>query len=180
MGDARIVVPVALGDDLGQAHLPGIEGDDDVVLVLVGKGHKGVAGGQILRLQQLLVGAVAAEDGGLGVLALESPAAVLPPLHHLHLDARVLQQGHEIAGDLAAAHQEHPADLGGVAAQQAEELVQAVRLAHEIELVAHLGHEGAVGDEHPALPLYGAEQQGQPLDPAGQGVQGGAHQKVPL
>ena len=40
--DARIVEPVALGDDLGKAHLPGIEGDDDVVLVLVGKGHKGI------------------------------------------------------------------------------------------------------------------------------------------
>ena len=180
MDDARIVEPVALGDDLGKAHLPGIEGDDDVVLVLVGKGHKGIAGGQILRFQQLLVGAVAAEDGGLRVLELESPTPVLPALHHLYLDARVLQQGHEIAGDLAAPHQEHPADLGGIAAQQAEELVQTVRLAHQIELVPHLGHKGAVGDEHPALPLYSAEQQGQPLDPAGQGVQGGAHQKVPL
>ena len=181
VGDARVVLPVGLGHHLGNALLHGEQGDDQVVLIPVGEGHKGVGRRHVLLLQQALVGAVAAEDGGVGEQLAEQAAAGLVPLHDLHLHALPLQDGGQVVGDAPAPHQEHVAALGGVAAQQAEEGGQAAGLADHIEPVPRLGHEGAVGDHHvPPLPLRRAEEHGQGLELVALGGQGMAGHEVPL
>ena len=45
--NAGVVLAVALGDYLGQALLHGVQRDDEVVLVPVGEGHKGIRVGEI-------------------------------------------------------------------------------------------------------------------------------------
>ena len=181
MGDAGIVLPVGLGHHFGNTLLHGVEGDDEVILIPVGEGHKGVGGGHVLLLQQLLVGAVPAQDGGVGQGLAEHPAPLLAPLHDFHPHAQAIQDGGQVVGDAPAAHQEDVAALGGVAAQQAEEGGQAGGLADEVEPVTHPGHEGAVGDHHVLpLPLHRAEEHGQLLNLAALGRQGLAHQEVLL
>lgn len=113
-------------------------------------------------------------------LLADEAAAVGVPLQDLYLHLHPVQDLGQIEGDLAAAHDEDAVDLGGVPPQGAEELVQAVGAAHQIELVPRPGHEGAVGDDHSVVPLGGAEQEGQLFHPVGQVLQGLAHQEVPL
>lgn len=79
---------------------------------------------------------------------------------------------------LPAAHEKDPPHLGGVAAQKAEELIQAGGTADEVEIIPCLGDKGAVGDDDLAVPVYGAEQEGELFDLAGQVLKRIAHQKV--
>ena len=59
LDDGGVVHPVALGDDLADALLLGVEGGDEVVLVPAGQGDEGVVVGEMLGGQQLLIRAVA-------------------------------------------------------------------------------------------------------------------------
>ena len=87
----------------------------------------------------------------------ELAAALFLPLHDGHLHVHPLHQGGQIEGDAPAAHHKDIADLGGVPAHQLKKAVQAQRRPDQIELVPHLGHERAVGDQDLLVPLGGAE-----------------------
>ena len=181
MGDAGIILAVGLGHHLGYALLHGVEGDNEVVFIPVGEGYEGVGGGHILLLQKFLVGAVAADDRGLGQYLAEMAAAVQTALNDLYVYAKPLQNGGEVVCDSSAAHQKYVAAPGIVPPQQAKEGGQAGRLADQIEPVPHLGHKGTVGDDHISLrPLGGTEPHREGLELAALGGQGMSHQKVLL
>ena len=57
---------VDLGDQLAVGMLLGKQGQQDIFLVDVGQGYKGLGGGQALGEQELAVGAVLAQDLCLG------------------------------------------------------------------------------------------------------------------
>lgn len=48
LGDTVVVLPVGFGDDFGKAQLGGVQGDDEVVFIPVGKSHEGITGGEVL------------------------------------------------------------------------------------------------------------------------------------
>ena len=108
----------------------------------------------------------------------EKTAAGLAEFYDLDLHLHLLQQDGQIQRDLTAAHEKDPPHLGGVAAQKAEELIQAGGTADEVEIIPCLGDKGAVGDDDLAVPVYGAEQEGELFDLAGQVLKRIAHQKV--
>ena len=68
----------------------GIEGDDEVVLVPVGEGDKGVAGSHALLGEQLRVGAVAVDDEAVREILRQLAAAHLTFVHHLTAHAQPL------------------------------------------------------------------------------------------
>ena len=179
-GDGGIVLPAGLGHHLGHPRLVGVEGNDEVVLVPVGEGHKGVAGGHPLLGEQLRVGAVPVDDQGVGKFLRQLPAPGFSPLHHLAAHAQPLQLDQQVEGDAPAADDEHVSDAVGLAAQQLEELVDAAGGTRHGHPVPRADEGRAVGDEHLVLPLHGAQQQGQALNLGGQGGQGAARQEVPL
>ena len=158
----------------------GVQGGDEIVLVPVGEGDEGVGGGEILRLQQLLVGAVSADDGGVGELLAEQAAAVHPLLHELHRQIHLDQQRGEVLGDAPAADEEDRPDLGDVPAQQPEELAQPHRLTDDVQGISRQRDEAAVGDVDLIAPLGGAEQDREVFQLAGLLGQGAAAQEIPL
>ena len=179
-GDGGVILPVGLGNHLGDAALVGVEGDDQVVLVPVGEGHEGVAGRHVLFHQQLRVRAVAVDDQTAGHLLRQLPAPVLALLHHLAAHAEPLQDAQQVVGDPAAAKDEDGAQLVLVPAQQLEKLIDAGGGAGQVDLVPLLQHKGSVRDIDLAGPLHRAQQQREVLQFGGEGGQGPAGHKVRL
>ena len=95
-GDTGVVLAVGFGHHLGDPLLQGIERDDEIVLVAVGEGDEGIGGPDILRLQQLLIRSVPADDHGAGEHLAQMAAALHTPFHDLYAHAKVLQHGGEI------------------------------------------------------------------------------------
>jgi len=179
-GDSGIIFSAAFGDDLGELLLLGILGDDEVVLVPVGQGHKAVIIGHGFRLQQFLVGTVSADGHHIGEALAQGAAAFRVLLDDFDGDAKIIQSGQQIAGDLAAAQNKGLLHLGGVAAQNTEKLVQTVGAADEVELIPRLRDKGALGDGQLTVSLGGTEQQGQLFYVVPQRIQRLADEEVPL
>ena len=142
----------------------GVKGDDEVVLIPVCEGHKGVAGRHALLGEQLRVGAVPVDDQGPGELLRQLPAALLPLFHHLAAHAQPLQLDQQVEGDAPAADDKYVPDAVGLAAQQLEKLVDAAGRARNGYPVPRADEGGAVGDKHLVPSLHGAQQHGQILD----------------
>ena len=119
------------------------------------------------------------ENEGVGEPLGQLSAPGLVFLHHLALDAQLLQLLEQVVGDPSAANDEGGADPVAVAAQYLEELAYPAGGAGHIDLIPHLRDEGAVGNHHLCTALHGAEEDGQILDLGGQVGQGLIGHMVP-
>ena len=150
--------PVDLGHPLGVRVVAGKEGQQDVLLVHVGQGHKGFGRSQPLAEQEAAVGAVLAEDLRRRQLFGQIVAAGEVPLDDPHLDLVFQQVLAEIEGDGAAAHDHGVFDRGGGDAQPGKKLLGLVRGGQEGDQVPAAQHKAAVGDGDRLAALDRADQ----------------------
>ena len=163
--DARLLdeVYVARTRHLGQhlLHTGALRGErhEEVFLITAREGNESVAIEDILRLEQLVIGAVAVNNGGLGELFGKRETLLLVLFHDCQMRAGVLDLPGEIQRNAAAAEDRHAADGRHRTTHAAQHAHRLRRRADGIDLVAHLRDEAAVGDDDLRTPLGGAQQQ---------------------
>ena len=154
----HIVGACHLRQHLGHTVALGVHGHQQVILIAVGDGHKGIGIEDALLLQQGVVRAIAQDDHRLRDLGGEDTAALGIFFHNTHAAARVLQFPRQIHGGAAAAEDGHVLHLVPRSAHVAQHLLQLFVAAYHVEVVAAGGNIFAVGDEILAIALGGAEQ----------------------
>ena len=138
--------------------LLGKQGQQDIFLVDVGQGHKGLGGGQALGEQELAVGAVLTQDLCLGQGLGQHIAAGRVPLHDPHPDMVFQQLLAQVEGNGTAAHDEGIAHRTHGQMDALEELVGLFLRCKKGDLIAGLEHKITVGDDDPAVALHGTDQ----------------------
>ena len=149
---------VELGDGLGPGDPAGVKGHEDVFLVDAREGNEGIGAGDALLLQELLVGAVAVQNGGLRKQFAEFGAALGALFDDFDVDAHLQKLTGQVIAGSAAADDHRTADLMGGHADAAEEAARILGRNQHRYLIALAQHGAAAGDAEVMAALQSAEQ----------------------
>ena len=155
----------------------GRHGHQQVLLVAAGQRHEAVGAEDILRLNEVVVRAIALDDHGPRQVLGQEQALVVILLYDADMGIGAGQLPRQVHADAAAAQQGHVLHPMERAAHDLQHLLELTLGAHQIQPVVGPGHKGAVGNDALVAPLGGADQHVR-LALAVEAAEAVAHQRV--